>query len=367
VDDSPDELAAAIAAQGEEQMQTQAAQITRHLHERRREVDQRESHLNARIAQLENDLRNARLWLQERHNDFAAREAELSQRIAEQEARMHGLSATELAMDDARLQNSRELQNREESLRQREEALAAGQGRLAELERIVLSRQERLNEQERSLDEQWRQFHEERAAFHQEITQTSDEVQLERRTLAEQRQQVDEFGSQQKSLWETRNQHFDERQIALDRIRQDILRLHREALEMRLVAEQLWSHMSGKVPAVDMTQGIARLRAQLADEFRFAQQEITTQRGGLESLLTKLDSQRQALAAQKDELVGWFTRRQQEIARQTAELENREQQLRQELLESSRLEKQWQAERAELQRQIRKLTLRLRDATLVAA
>src|SRR5688572_27158783 len=65
-----------LQAESSEQMQVQAGQLARHLQDRRREVDHREAHLNARIAHLENDLRASRLWLRERSEEFELREAE---------------------------------------------------------------------------------------------------------------------------------------------------------------------------------------------------------------------------------------------------------------------------------------------------
>src|SRR5687768_5072448 len=72
----PPPLASFVAdfpADSSEQMQVQAVQLARHLQERRREVDHREAHLNARIAQLENELRASRLWLRERSEEFELR------------------------------------------------------------------------------------------------------------------------------------------------------------------------------------------------------------------------------------------------------------------------------------------------------
>jgi chromosome segregation ATPase len=372
-DIQPALIPAGMAAEGmtaentAEQVRVHATQLALHLQERRREVDHRESHLNARIAQLENDLRNSRLWLQERSEEFSLREAELAQRIAEHEARLRGLSASETALNDIEQQQALKLQHREEQLRQREDQLAQAQLQLEVQQSSISRRMDQLADQERLLEEQLRQLHEERRVVQRESDTSQEELAQQRQTLSEQREQLDQQEADQRRTWEARSAHFDERQIALERIRNDIVRLHREALEMRLVAEQLWSQMAGHVQPGELTEGIARLRAQLADEFRFARQEIVTQRTSLEALIGKLDGQRCELAAQRDELVGWLNRRQQELALQSAELAEREQKWLQERQQADRQEKSWQSERRELQRQIRQLTMRLRQAELVAA
>src|SRR6187399_1101986 len=69
-----------------EQIRIHAGQLARHLQDRRREVDHRETQLNARLAQLENDTRNSRLLLHERTDEFTRREADLTQQLADLEA-----------------------------------------------------------------------------------------------------------------------------------------------------------------------------------------------------------------------------------------------------------------------------------------
>ena len=71
-----------------EQLQLQVSQLAGHLRERLREVDRRESAINARVSQLEADLRTSRLWLRERENEFQQREQELRQQIDELEERL---------------------------------------------------------------------------------------------------------------------------------------------------------------------------------------------------------------------------------------------------------------------------------------
>ena len=83
--------------------------------------------------------------------------------------------------------------------------------------------------------------------------------------------------------------------------------------------------------------------------------------------IVKLDSQRGELAAQRDELTGWLARRQRELAQQAKQIGDRERALDRENRKLGKLEKLWQAERSELQRQLRKLSLQMRQNELAAA
>jgi chromosome segregation ATPase len=395
-------VAVELHADAAEQMQVQASQLARHLQERRREVDHREAHLNARIAQLENDLRVSRLWLRERSEDFERREAELSQQLSEQDSQIRSLSASESALDEDRIQKELLLQEREAAVRLREEQIVDARGRLeAEAESLILLREElqskdqnaqaivqavqareaavreieeglekrqrALDAQEKSLDEQWGQLQTEREQWQQRVAETQDQLRHDRQAIQQQRRQSDEQRAQQHKTWVSRQERIDQQQVVLQRIRDDILRLHREALEMRLIAEQLWSQMTGRMAPAELTEGLSRLRTQLADEFRLAHQALATQRSELETLVAKLDDKRRALAAQRDELMGWLSRRQSELAEQSSDLAAREQQVLDEKQNLAAIEHRWQHERRDLHRQIRKLTLQIRPRELAAA
>src|SRR5262249_52789953 len=81
------EMIAAVAGESldsrREQLQLQVAQLAGHLRERLRDVDRRESTLNARASQLESDLRASRMWLRERELACQERENELRRKIEE--------------------------------------------------------------------------------------------------------------------------------------------------------------------------------------------------------------------------------------------------------------------------------------------
>jgi hypothetical protein len=117
----------------------------------------------------------------------------------------------------------------------------------------------------------------------------------------------------------------------------------------------------------ELTEGLSRLRNQLADEFRLAHQALATQRSELESLVARLDEKRRALTVQRDELMGWFTRRQNEVAEQTSHLATREHQVLEEKQNLAAMEHRWQQERRDLHRQIRRLSLQVRPREFAAA
>ena len=65
-----------------EQLRTQAAQLADHLRARQRDLDHRESQLNARVAQIDNDARNARLHLKQSERELEEKEREVQACLA---------------------------------------------------------------------------------------------------------------------------------------------------------------------------------------------------------------------------------------------------------------------------------------------
>lgn len=67
-------------------LRLQACQLSRLLSARQRELDQREATQNARAAELESEIRAARVWLEDLRGQFEAREAKLDARDREIQA-----------------------------------------------------------------------------------------------------------------------------------------------------------------------------------------------------------------------------------------------------------------------------------------
>ncbi len=134
VEEPTPEMIAAVAGENiesrREQLQLQVAQLAGHLRERLREVDRREATLNARVAQLESDLRNSRLWLRERELGFQDRENELKREIEElkERASSRGLELDAVAGDSL----AAEITAREAEIQEREGQLQLREDRQAE-------------------------------------------------------------------------------------------------------------------------------------------------------------------------------------------------------------------------------------------
>jgi len=126
-------------------------------------------------------------------------------------------------------------------------------------------------------------------------------MRAERHQLAlDERRRIAELDQQRQAV-ERRSAHADKCRVALEQLRAETSRMHREALEIRLATEELWAELSGAAPAA-VTQTLGKIRARLAEDYRLADQELRQQRQELEAVRRELAAEHQALVREKRQL-----------------------------------------------------------------
>jgi chromosome segregation ATPase len=150
-------------------------------------------------------------------------------------------------------------------------------------------------------------------------------------------------------------------------MKQQVFELHRETIEMRMVAEQLWQHAAKGKPAAELTHSLGTLRAKLADEFRVSHDELIGKEQHLRELADKLNGRQQQLKQQRAELNQWLERQNSGIEERAARLVTRELELDAQQQAIRDRETAWRAERLELQVRLRHLTQQFRPHSQAAA
>ncbi|MBW8883336.1 MAG: hypothetical protein JF612_00875, partial [Planctomycetia bacterium] len=278
-----------------EQLQLQVSQLAGHLRERLREVDRREATLNARVAQLESDLRSASLWLRERELTFQERENELKRQIEELQERPSPAAATtdgetDLIKHEAQLaeiiERERDLQLKEDDLRERRFEFDRQVAALRHAQQVWQQQHEREENQIRHDREQMTRDLEQIVAQREEQLRTAELLVAEQaRELEEQRtrqrQAIEELRSaaeteaaDRRTRLEARQDWIERQKAGLDQVRDEALRLHRQSLEMRLLAEQLWSQINRALMPADVAQAVAQLRLKLAEQYRVEEEQL---------------------------------------------------------------------------------------------
>lgn len=382
-----------LADQSREQLQLQASQLAGHLRERLREVDRREAALNARVAQLEADLRSSRLWLREKENEFQDREAELQRQIEDLRAASTG-DATEAGAATAEELEQRALQlaHRENELRERrfdlerqaaalhhsqqlwqqeqarqEKDLAAERQRLEQqFQQRGIERDERLHELEAILTDHARQLEKDRQELAADQQQWQEKKQRELEALCQRSKDADDRLTDRELRLEARQEWIERQRASLEQVRSEVLNLHRQSLEMRLIAEQLWAQISDRMLPAEVTASIARLRVKLTEHYRDEEKSLEAKRGELLLLSEKISAQHEELTQLRAGLKTWLATRQTEIEEQAARLVTREQELDAEQDRMRLAHEQWQTQRQAYQQQIRELMLRQPDVLAAA-
>ena len=402
----------------EEQLRFEAEQLADHLRERLREIDRREAMVHARVAQLESDLRTSRIWLAERHAEFETREAELLARIAELEEsaaqRGQEMETAELVVEARGLEfGEREdlLRRREDDLRwlaeelQRREVELCHQRQEFDRQSAELSQAQQLwNEHREDVERRWasecRRKEDELALDRAQVQQQLDrafaereehirtaeflvnehaeELERERAALladqaawqaqkAEQRQAIEELRAaaegelaDRRLRLDARQQWIERQKTGLEQVRDEALSLHRQSLEMRLIAEQVWTQITGAIGPAQATQTIAQLRLKLAEQYRLEEDQLAARRQELVQLGERIGDQHRELTQLKNGVRDWASVRQAEIEQQAATLVERELTLDAQQQELLKARHQWDCERRAYEQQIRELTCQLR-------
>jgi hypothetical protein len=374
----------------EEQLETQAGQLATHLQEQLRELEYREALQNARAAELDNDFRRARLWitetsaeLTERESTIAAAEAKLA--IEPQEAERLPLAGADAV---ALVERERQIVAKENYLRERRQLIEREAGDLhharvewecsreeeraelskeraairEELETELSGRAAALSKGEVLLAEHARELEKDRQALTQERADWQRQKAADQETIALQRQQAETELEQRRTRLATRETALDQQQGAIEQLRCEITAAHRQSIEMRLMAEQLWAQVQGRMPPAEITQSIAQLRLKLAEQYRLEQQGLAEQKQELLRLAEKVAEQSGTLRTQRQELQTWFAAREEEIEHHAKLLVTREQELLEQSDQLRAVESRWNSDRRQLEQELREMNSRMRKA-----
>jgi hypothetical protein len=159
-----------------------------------------------------------------------------------------------------------------------------------------------------------------------------------------------------------RSEKLERRQFSLNQLHADVLRMYREATELRLCTEELWGQLSQNVSPAALTQRLAELRRKLVDQFQLATQSLLEQKNELQLLVDRLAEHRGTIQQQRQEVQVWLRSQQTEIERQAARLVAREQELDRQQTEMAYLRDHWEQRRHAYEQEIRTLKRRLEAA-----
>ncbi|MCP4189243.1 MAG: hypothetical protein GY768_01300 [Planctomycetaceae bacterium] len=369
------DLLSAIAGQNPqqaaEQSREQATELAMLLQEKQRFLDQRESELNARSALLENDLRNSRLrpahHVNEQDEEASTNTSEiepspmeygidLAQALTEEESlgKPSPLTrgATNQPAEPAKTDESQSnptrwrFDDRDDNNQRTQPILSMEE----DSEEIEIAATVPLQSSNHSTES---------SVATPPPTPTGETVE----DLPEQQRELNE----QRDALIRRKVQLDSRSAHVEQLYEQVTHLHREALELQLSTESLWTELNADHPgAEDLSKQLSETRARLADHYRLTNETLAERKDELHSLREELNSQETRLRQQRRELQMWADRRYDEIETRTAHLIRREREIDRMEADFARQSIQWQQQREDYRQEIERLSWELRSDSAVA-
>ena len=334
------------AEQQDSQLQRHATELEVRLRTKHRNLATREEEFNTRAALVENELRTARLVIRERETELMQRRDEYDSSLRRMQAQNADLVAATTALESEGREQSTSLRARSKDTIQSAELW---QRRLKELdrdERLLKAKMADANQLQKRLDEE--------LAKQQNESRRFAEQHEQRKTAA--KRQFDERLAQ---LHE-KSERLEHRRMAVEKLHQDVTRMYREAIEVRICTEEIWAQV-GDVSSTEMTERLAVLRRRLDDQYHLARQQLGDRKAEIQRLVQELSNHESNLSNRRNEVRGWVARRQEEIEQQARQLVDREQELDSQSANLRHSERQWRSEREQLQQELRRLKRLVRE------
>ncbi|HEX5446023.1 MAG TPA: hypothetical protein VFW87_19510 [Pirellulales bacterium] len=123
----------------------------------------------------------------------------------------------------------------------------------------------------------------------------AQEVREARFRLSQRRRQTDRQQAARQRVLRRQSERLDRRRAAIDESRRQAAQMRQDALELRLVTEQLHAQLARSIAPSSLSASLDQLRQRLADHHRQEIRELTRQRAELELLKAELADQYEKL------------------------------------------------------------------------
>jgi chromosome segregation ATPase len=341
------------------QLDRQTNELLAYVQQQNEEIDSRQSELNAKLAQLDNELRAARLASLRGDGEELLQEDPLPSRSIEHDSPPSGPESDEKGTKDS-LTEFDEVERIVSEISKHTDGQRAPSGVQNE---PVAGRQDEYSAAAVS-DTAWDQPFLDGSSRHGGARRQREDlgVSLDIHAMATSLD-TDALESEKRLLAE-RKLELDRRKSVLQRMQDETQAMHRESLEMRLVTEQLWSKLSGKAPTEQLNELLGSLQSRLDDHYATMKTTLRERKNELATLKGCIDDKQNELRDQSRRLQDWVESRHDEIKNLAAQLDAREMLLdrREHRLQDEYAK--WEAQRAGYKKQLQGLVQKLSLAGL---
>jgi predicted nucleic acid-binding Zn-ribbon protein len=276
--------------EGSVQLRGQADQLAAHLRERQRQLEHRESQVNARVAAFEQEIRDARAWLARRNDELNEREARLEARETATKVPDAGISSQTASEVDSLI-----------ALATGPAASSAldtghGSGLPGDAEKVTKPTAGRVSRAVPASFDGPMSFG--------EPLSFGDPVSFE--------DPVSFDGPLSETNWQERkrtlthaSQQLDRRRQALEELHDEVSQMHQEALELHLATQELQAQLRPSLGA-DAEEALRAAREKMTRRYHKDAAQLMRQRKELEWLRSDLAKEHAKLQRRYQELRGWI-------------------------------------------------------------
>ncbi len=155
---------------------------------------------------------------------------------------------------------------------------------------------------------------------HASEPQLEPTIQIEASGPRVQRREAEGELDRNRQLLQHRKQELDRRRATVEKMYDETQAMLREALEMRIVTEQLWADLSKTTAPATLTKSVSQLHRRLTEQYEKHHQSLSLRQAQLNELKDQLSKKQQILRCRSKQLKRWTEERYQEIESQTLRL-----------------------------------------------
>ncbi len=320
-------------AQKKQEMETRLDRREEQVRRRESMIQQAEEEWNRRRETFESQWNDFDMLRKTKSDELARRESKLEERdhfLIEFEAKLKKKEMEQAAVDEA--------------IKARECQIALDAQKYAALQQMEIEVVESQAEASRMREALVRERHQLQKNMESERRRLRETQELTLRRLEEERQDLTQ-----------QNKRIEQMRLALDRSRDELGRMHRETLEIRLATEELWLRLSGETSSEDLKESICKIRTRLADQYQEAAARLATQKDELKMTRDQMMQQHEKLLARREELDTWAKNCESALADRERALKDRETELERRQATVDETQRRTLRDRAEMEKEVKLL------------
>jgi hypothetical protein len=296
------------------------------------------------VQQAEAEWSNRRETFENQWNDFEALRKTKSEELTRREAKTEEQERYIVGTDARLKKKEMELAALAEALKAKELQNTLAAKKYANVQEMTISVEESQAEVSRIREAMVRERHQMQKSNDAERQRLRDAQELALKRLEEERQDLVK-----------QNKKLEQKHLALDRSREELGKMHRETLEVRLVAEELWLQLAGESGSEDLKKSVAKIQVRLASEYQDAVSRLDVQKQELKQGRDELRDQQEKILARKEQADQLAVQAESALSERERALQGREEELDRRQRHIEEQAHRVQQERAEMEHEVRML------------